>query len=126
MEQMKDSIVIELSDYGMTGQIVMMRPNGRKIRDFYNSMGRYINKGRGNEMSLKDDAPLGDIQIATVLQYVYDAPFEATIDGFLGYSDSMRPGDSARLWADMSANMEVIDKGGPLADSPSAETVNSV
>ena len=124
MEILKTVKQIDLADYGMEGVIVMRKPNARKTNEFYNAMGRYMNFGHG-QPTLKDNAPLGDIQVATLMQYVYEAPFPTTVEGFLAFTDTMDPDASSALWLAINEGMQEVDNGGPLADSPSAETASS-
>ena len=126
MESIKRIITIDLTEYGAEGTIEMRAPSLRKQNEFKNAMGKYLNLGSDRTFELRDDLPMGDLEIATMMQYVFKAPFRTTVAGFLDFTDEMEPEMASALFKRMSAGMQEIDGSSPFADSPSAESVNSV
>ena len=124
MEQIKRIISIDLTEYGKEGIVEMRSPSLRKQNEFKNAMGKYVDLNNRDAM-LKDTVPMGDLEIATVMQYVFRAPFRTSINGFLEYTDDMEPEASTALFKRMSEAMREIDGSSPFADSPSAENANS-
>lgn len=109
--------IIDLTEYGMDGQIVMGPPTLRKRIMFQNGM--------------KDNLPSGDMAIRMLILYVRSAPFELTPNGFLDYCDRMdenRIGSAKDMFTRMEAIAVSIEKGelSPFAESPSQETATSV
>jgi hypothetical protein len=79
------------------------------------------------EPIMKDNIPLGDMEIAMAMSYIRSAPFPTTVNGFLDYCDTIddNGGDSAALLEAIQKAMLEIDDDSPLSDSPSAETESS-
>ena len=125
MEQLKKIITIELADYGMDGQIIMRQPSLRKQNEFKNTMGKYMKFTQGSAPQMSDNVPLGDLEIAMLMQYIYQAPFRTTIEGFLSFTDDMDPAMAKELMARLNDALKEIDESSPFVSSPSAETESS-
>ena len=126
MEQLKTIIEIDLSEYGKEGTIEMRAPSLRKQNEFKNAMGKYVRMTQNKEMSMSDNIPVGDLEIAMLMQYVFRAPFKADIEGFLSFTDGMEPFFANALMKRMNEAIVTIDESSPFVNSPSAETENSV
>lgn len=117
----KRSIMIDLRDYGAEGAVEMRKPSLRRQNEFKNQITRYfvIN---GDEKTLKPDAPIGDLELLMMLQYVYSAPFATTIEGFLRFTDVMDPDQASALLARMNDCTRELIAYSPFVQSPSQET----
>lgn len=126
MEQIKRIITIDLAEYGKEGIIEMRSPSLRKQNEFKNAMGKYVKIVQGRQVQMSDAMPLGDLELAMAMQYVFKAPFKTDIESFLNYTDDMDPEKASALLARINQGIKEIDENGPFAGSPSAENVSSV
>ena len=126
MENIKPVRIIDMNDFGWDGTLTIRAPNARKNNEFKNAMSKYLRYERGN-MVLKEDVPMGDMEIAMAMSYVRDAPFQTTIEGFLGFCDMLddQGGDSSALLDTIQRCIMEVDGDSPFADSPSAGTESS-
>ena len=124
METIKRIINIDLKEYGSDGEIVIRMPSARKQNEFLNATSKYVVQSE-NGRTLKDGAPLGDIQILTMLQYISKAPFSISINGFLDFTDSLEPEQSIELQRRIEEAIKEVVNGSPFAGSPSMGTDSS-
>ena len=118
MEEIKRIITIELADYGMEGIIEMRSPSLRKQNEFKNAMGRYIKLSQGRQVQMSDNVPLGDLEIAMAMQYIFKAPFKTDIESFLNYTDEMEPEKATALLKRLNEGIKEIDSSSPFVESP--------
>lgn len=125
MEEIKRIITIDLAEYGKEGIIEMRSPSLRKQNEFKNAMGKFIRISQGKRVEMSDTVPLGDLEIAMAMQYVYKAPFRTDIQSFLTYTDDMEPEKATALLNRLNQGIQEIDESSPFGGSPSAENASS-
>jgi len=128
MESIKPVRMIDLAAFGGEGEIEMRAPNMRKQNEFKNTISKYVKVNRNMEsVEMKDELPMGDLEIAMAMSYTWKAPFGTTITGFLNYCDELdeNGGDSLALFQAMQKAIAEIDADSPFAGSQSAGTESS-
>ncbi len=128
----KDSITIDMTQFGMEGETIVREPRFSRRRMAENAIGRMAKMKNGTiDMSGVD---VGDIQTVNALQYVDSAPFPLDLfklDGFYAYCDRMddnERGSAIRFWNALSEAVERIEGGdadpldGSAPDSPTASS----
>lgn len=113
---MEGSIVMDLTEYGAEGQIVLSMPRFTRKNELANALSKYISvKG---ERPVINDLEFGDLSILSTLAYVSKAPFYIGLDKgvkpFMDFMDSLDKTGSAnadRLWKDIQENAGRIING---------------
>lgn len=119
---------IDLTAYGMPEkELVLSAPTfGRKVAARNASTAKAKVSRNGKETSLTDIGA-ADQEIIGLLAYVERAPFQVTLQGFMGFMDrldSVKKGNADHLWDEIIADIRRIAEGndGPFAGSQQAET----
>ena len=121
---------IDLSEYGMDGEIILGPPTFRKTIEMKNALGNCTKTHLVDGKPVIDETRLGDVDIIMMMAYVRSAPFKADLRGFLNYCDVMdnkEPGSAQRLYDALSALTDAYRDGAksPFVNSQEAATENS-
>ena len=120
MEQIKKTIAIDLTEYGAEGIVVMRKPSPRRQNMFKNQISRFYSNIQTK--TLKPDAAIGDMETLMMLQYISEAPFEPTLEGYFCFTDEMDPDYADALNTRIGEAAQELIKYSPFAKSPSRET----
>ena len=123
MEDIKKIIRINLEEYGEEGVIVMRKPSPRKQNMFKNQISKFFSDFETK--TLKPDVALGDMEMLTMLQYISEAPFPITQEGYFDFTDKMDPDYADALNTRIEGAVQELIKYSPFAGSPSQETRTS-
>ena len=120
---------IDLAEFGGEGTMRMGMPSLRRLTEIKNETSRYVRLMKAEDNTYMDGLQQGDLEILSVLMYVREAPFKATIEGFLGYTDKLDAvcvGNGQRLMRKMQEVMREFEAiSSPFANSQEAETASS-
>ena len=115
-----NKIVIELSEYGMDGEITLEPLNFRRRRQLENNIGKAVHY-RNGRMDVVESQDLGDLTVYKVMAYITSAPFGyGRIDGFYSFMDRVdqKCGKAEELFQRLQEEVKNLEKGGsPLEDS---------
>lgn len=124
--------IIELSDYGMEGQIIMGLPMFTRRRLRETRMASLLPKDQhGRRVAEEADAEaITNGGLLMILSFIRDAPFKLDdVDAFNDFMNDMdlNCGRSEELWARIYDTYVRMSKGegSPLPDSQDAETTTS-
>lgn len=120
MEPIKKVIIIDLSEYGAAGQIVMRKPSPRRQNEFKNQISRFYDNIQTK--TLKPNAALGDMEMLMTLQYISEAPFPINLEGYFQFTDAMDPDYADALNTRIGEAAQELIKYSPFAGSPPQET----
>jgi len=127
---MDEPILIDLKKYGGEGFIEMMEPTLRAQRERDNKIANLMFSIDEKGNVVKNTSNNIDAVFIRVLSYVESAPFKNDLESFFDYTDELdkkKRGSGTRLYEEMCAVVEKIDRGeqSPSADSPAAENGSS-
>lgn len=123
----KTRITIDLAKYGQSGVIELGAPTFRQRIELSNEISRLMTIEQNKTGIKMDNLEGGTWNVLQRMVYVKRAPFEATFDGFLAFTDRMdeeNPGATDQLWDEICSAIDKIDNGeaSPLEPSQDAET----
>lgn len=116
MEQVKKIITIDLSEYGAEGTITMRKPSPRKQNEYMNALSKYVDV---STKKILPGAPIGDLELLSVLQYISEAPFKMSVEGLLRFTDDMDPDRAIEFVEKLKESTKEIAGYSPFAQSPS-------
>lgn len=127
---MQDFISIPLGEFGYEGAIAMSKPSFRRLNDAKNAVSNVTKLRNVDGQAVIEKTNIGDIEIIGVLAYIRSAPFPPTLEGFLGFCDTLdnaEIGAAQRLWNKMAETAKRIDEGetSPFVDSQTQEKGSS-
>jgi len=127
---MDEPILIDLKKYGGEGFIEMMEPTLRTQRERDNKIANLMFSIDEKGNVVKNTSNNIDAVFIRVLSYVESAPFKNDLESFFDYTDELdrkERGSGTRLYEEMCAAVEKIDRGeqSPSADSPAAKNGSS-
>lgn len=126
----KPNRIIDLTEYGLSGEITLEAPGFFKKKQFQNNVGKCTHF-KDIEMKEIESQDIGDMMIYRVMQFIVTAPFKfESIDGFYKFMervDKVKFGNADKLFEAMQkacAELEE-DKNRPLEESQEkAQTSN--
>lgn len=126
----RSEIMIDLTEFGLTGTAVVAFPSLRKQVMMKNALGNCAKIEMVNGEQVIKETRLGDSEIIEVLGFVAKAPFPTDLKGFYDFCDQMDEhdfGSAARLFDALSDAKQRIQEGqeSPLEDSQEVEILNS-
>lgn len=110
------AIRIDMSRYGMTGEVVVREPRLSRRRKAENAIGRISGLGINREVDLSKTS-VGDMNTIMTLMFVDSAPFPLDLDdlnGFYAYCDRMDDADRGsadRFWDDLCKAVADVTEG---------------
>ena len=130
MVDIQQTTKIDMTEYGMVGELVMGNPTLRKTVEMKNALGNCTKTHLVDGKPVVDETRLGDVDIIIMLSYVRTAPFKADLNGFLAYCDLMdsrNMGSAQRLFDRMNEIVNEYKEGAksPFVKSQEQETENS-
>lgn len=123
MEEIKKIEIIDLAEYGEQGEIILRKPSPRRQNMLKNQLSRYYSDI--TTRTLKPDVPLGDMETLMMLQYISEAPFEPTLEGYFSYTDGMDADYAIALNEEIEKRVQEIMSYSPFARSLPQETKTS-
>ena len=130
MTDIQQMTKIDLTEFGMSGEIILGNPTLRKTVEMKNALGNCTKTHIVDGKPVVDETSLGDVDIIIMMSYVRSAPFKADLKGFLNYCDVMdnkEMGSAQRLYDRLSALTEVYRAGAksPFVSSQGQANENS-
>lgn len=121
---------IDMSEFGMAGEVILGPPTLRKTIEMKNALGNCTKTHLVNGQPVVDETSLGYVDIIITLSYVRSGPFRTDLDGFLHYCDMLDEKEVglAQKFYDRIALMTEPYKDGaksPFVNSQDQGTVNS-
>lgn len=123
----RPKIIVDLADYGMTGEIILEPLTCRRSIELKNNLGRTIHYSGSPENPRIDYQDLGDIQVYSLLAYITEAPFPIKLDSFKNFldrADAVSFGNGERIMERIQAEVKRI-KDGELSPFASSETTST-
>lgn len=130
MVDVQQMTTIDLTEFGMAGEMVIAPPTLRKTIEMKNAMGNCTKTHLVDGKPVVDETRLGDVDVIMALAYVRSAPFRITLDGFLSYCDLMDSrsfGSAEKLYERMNEIIDTYRDGAksPFVNSQDQGTENS-
>ena len=121
--------IVELSEYGATGQITLEPLDFVRRRQLENNIGRTTHvapQGDGLEMKSQD---LGDLSVYRVMAYIVSAPFKfQSLEGFYNFMerlDKMKLGQAEALFKRLKDEINELKKEATSPLDGSQDTAQS-
>lgn len=132
MADIQQLMKMDMTEFGMVGEIILGPPTLRKTIEMKNAMGNCTKTHMGPDgKPIIDETRLGDVDIIMNLAYIRNAPFRMDLDGFLHYCDLLdekEVGLAQRFYDKLVLMIEPYKDGAksPFVNSQEAVTENSV
>lgn len=126
----RPKITVDLTEYDMTGEIVMEPLTFRRDIEMRNAIGACMHyEGAGDNMKVSGQ-DVGSILVHSVLGYITQAPFKISYEGFMNFMDRcdrQKPGLASEVFARLQAESKRIKEGdlSPFGSSGESPTGTS-
>lgn len=130
MTDIQQLMKMDMTEFGMVGEIILGPPTFRKNAEMRNALGNCTKTHLVDGKPVVDETSLGYVDIIMNLVYIRSAPFKTDLEGFLHYCDLLDEKETglAQKFYDRLCQMVTPYKEGaksPFVDSQAAETGNS-
>jgi len=127
---MQQMTKIDMTEFGMVGEVVLAPPSLRKTVEMKNALGNCTKTHLVDGKPVVDETRLGDVDIIMMLAYIRSAPFKTDLGGFLHYCDLLDEkelGTAQKFYDRLSALTNVYRDGAksPFVNSQAQATESS-
>lgn len=122
---------LDMTEFGMVGEIILGPPTLRKTVEMKNALGNCTKTHLVDGKPVVDETSLGDVDIIITLSYIRTAPFRTDLNGFLHYCDMLdekEVGLGQKFYDKLAMMIKPYQEGAksPFVNSQEAVTENSV
>ena len=121
---------LDMTEFGMVGEIILGPPTLRRVVEMKNAMGNCTKTHLVDGKPVVDETSLGYVDVIITISYIRSAPFKVDLQGFLHYCDLLddkEVGLGQRFYDKLCLMIEPYKEGAksPFVNSQAVVTENS-